>query len=439
MSNSQRVFPITIDPTTTVYPNNEDFWTVQVNSAGNGQSGLPASGQASTGTWYRGFITFNTSSIPAADITNAEINLTTLNKVGNFDSTYAIGITQSNYDLPIWSETFTDLYNNITNPANTAGDYVAITNPANINTSATYNLGTVARTDIAVKTGGANSFFSVSLRQGWDGGNPEDRYVVFGGHDSGSAAPKLILTYTPNDNYCHPSHIYANCAALGDCEYIGIAKVELNEINATTTYNNIPLGYNRYTSTAEVYTNETYSLKVTYKDNGQPVNTGLVAAWIDWNNDGSFDSSEYLGLSNPLNNNQTHTFTFTVPSNAGLTTTRLRVRSVYNDESLSSNMACDSKEYGETEDYLVSVQKSVMDTNELIANNIKVFPNPTRDLLNIDSKVNVVNLELYSLTGQKLLSFTGNQINLNGLPAGNYILKIKTADLKEYNHKVIKK
>lgn len=439
LTNSQREFPITIDPTTTVYPNNEDFWTTQVNSAGGGQSGLPAAGQASTGTWYRGTITFNTSSIPASQINNADITLSTLNVAGTFGGSYQIGLTQSNYDLPVWAEEYIDVYNYITHPANTAGDYVAISNPGNIGTVNTYNLGNTAKTDIAKKTGGANSFFAISVRQGWDGGNPENRYVVYGGHENGADAPKLILNYTQNDNYCHPTNIYANCAALGDCEYIGIAKVELNTLSKTTDYNNIPVGYNRYQEGTTLDLNQDYSLKVTYKDNGQPQNKGIVAAWIDWNGDGVLSESEFLGVSAPLNNNQIQTFNISVPSDATLGDTRLRVRSVYFDEALSAEKACYSMEYGETEDYNLTLQKGQMGIAEINQESIRVYPNPTSDFIQIETQKEIQEVMIYNTSGQQLIHSNSTRINTKELPKGVYIIKIKTADGKILTDKFIKK
>lgn len=438
LTDANREFPITIDPTTTVYPDNADFWTTQVNSTGNGQSGLPAGGQTSAGTWYRGTITFNTSSIPASTINNADISLTTLNVAGAFGGNYLIGLSQSNYDLPVWAETFLDVYNFITNPANTAGDYVAISNPGSVGTTNTYNLGNTAKTDIAKKTGGANSFFAISVRQGWDGGTPSDRYVVYGGHNNGADAPKLILNYTQSDNYCHPTNIYANCAALGDCEYIGIAKVELNTISKTTDYNNIPIGYNRYQDQTSLTLNNDYSLKVTYKDNGQPQNTGLVAAWIDWNGNGEFDASEFIGVSAPLNNGQVQTFNITVPSNATIGDSRLRVRSVYNDEILTAEKACYSMEYGETEDYNLTLEKDQMGTVETGVSLVRIYPNPVTDFINIEIQKEIKSVAVYSLAGQQLINAKTAKVGVRQLPKGVYVIKIKTVDGKEFTEKFIK-
>lgn len=439
LKSADRVYPITVDPTVSVYPLDEDFWTIQVNSAGGGQSGLPAAGRASTGTWYRGFITFDTASLPASTINDAQIVLTTANLGGTINSTYPIGISQSKFDVPIWTEYFSEIYDYITHSANSLGEYAIVENPAPINSSSTYNLGNAARADIARNTGGPDAFFSVSVRQGWIDGPVENHYVVYYGHEHGINAPTLILNYTQSDDYCHPAHIYANCAAIGDCEYIGISNVSLGSLNAPTTYDHIPIGYNQINGTTTLLRTMDYSLNVTYKDNGVPYNPGKLAAWIDWNGDGQFSAGEFLGVSGNMQNGQTHSFTFTVPITATLGETRMRVRSVYFDESLGANDACASKEYGETEDYTITIEKNSMGVNDLNKNEVEIYPNPTSDFVYIQSQSAIELVQIYNLNGQLVLTTQADQINLTHLPKGDYIIKVKTKEGKELTKKLIKK
>lgn len=437
--DNDRVFPLTIDPTTTVYPMNEDFWTVQVNSQGDGQSGLPAAGRVSSGIWFRGAITFDTSSIPPSDILDAQIVLTTINKVGNFSAEFPIGITQSNYDLPVWADDFLDVYNYITHPANMAGDYVAINNPGEINSTQTYNLGNTARNDIAKKTGSLNSFFSVSLRQGWDGGALVDRYVVYADHTHGEFAPQLILNYEQNDDYCRPMHLYSNCAALGDCEYIGIANVNFDTLDNSTSYDNIPIGYNRYNFGTEVGTEQTQQLNITYKDNGVPSNGGKIGVWIDWNGDGAFASDEFIGVSNVLTDGQVYSLQVTVPGYANLSTTRMRIRSVFSDEELNANDACSSKFYGESEDYDLTIGRGTMSINDTDLKALTVYPNPTHGILNIVSQTPIEAVTIYALNGQEMLRGKTTTIDASHLPNGTYVVTVQTTDGKIHHQKFIKK
>ncbi|ARV08641.1 hypothetical protein BTO05_02920 [Winogradskyella sp. PC-19] len=70
--------------------------------------------------------------------------------------------------------------------------------------------------------------------------------------------------------------------------------------------------------------------------------------------------------------------------------------------------------------------------NDLV--NFTVYPNPTRDYINIQSKVNFNKVELYSITGKKIntISNTDNlrstQIDMTNLDIGIYFIKIQNSD-----------
>lgn len=63
---------------------------------------------------------------------------------------------------------------------------------------------------------------------------------------------------------------------------------------------------------------------------------------------------------------------------------------------------------------------------------IKIYPNPTQDYISIDNADNLaVKANIYNVTGKLVLSstLTGNdRINVQELPAGNYILKLLDQD-----------
>ncbi|HNZ43656.1 MAG TPA: hypothetical protein PKN41_09960 [Bacteroidales bacterium] len=62
--SQDRAFPVVIDPDVSVYPTYAADWTGQCNSAGGGGNYNLAVGRASSGTYYRGWNRFNTSSVP---------------------------------------------------------------------------------------------------------------------------------------------------------------------------------------------------------------------------------------------------------------------------------------------------------------------------------------------------------------------------------------
>ena len=63
------------------------------------------------------------------------------------------------------------------------------------------------------------------------------------------------------------------------------------------------------------------------------------------------------------------------------------------------------------------------------SNSIKVYPNPTHDVLYID-KDEVSQYRIYNLDGQCIMNGEGNQISVSSLSAGTYLLQINTKIIK---------
>ena len=72
--------------------------------------------------------------------------------------------------------------------------------------------------------------------------------------------------------------------------------------------------------------------------------------------------------------------------------------------------------------------------NDLESNkySIDVYPNPTNDILNIQVEGSISSIEITNLLGQTLLTSKGNssreQIDISGLSAGNYFVKVVVGD-----------
>lgn len=112
-------------------------------------------------------------------------------------------------------------------------------------------------------------------------------------------------------------------------------------------------GYTHYDSTANVLRGAVYPISVSV-DNGGTEN---VAVWIDYNQNGVFDTTEFVAVGSGTGG-VTFTNNITIPVSAlpGLTT--MRVRDRYNT-ALENTDACGTYSYGETEDYLVNISASV--------------------------------------------------------------------------------
>lgn len=155
----------------------------------------------------------------------------------------------------------------------------------------------------------------------------------------------------PVTGICIPTS--ANGPADGD--YIN--RVALGTINNANTGGLAGPAYTNYSTTLS--TNLTRGTQYTVTVQGGTFNDDNVAAWIDYDQDETFEAGEKLGEVAITAANQTVTITFTVPTEATLGTTTLRVRNVFHNtgEPVPTD-PCFSYSYGETEDYGISIQNS---------------------------------------------------------------------------------
>lgn len=111
-------------------------------------------------------------------------------------------------------------------------------------------------------------------------------------------------------------------------------------------------GYADYTAlSTDVYLGGAETISISYDEN---YSSDEVMAWIDWNQNNSFEADEKYEIGNGSGNNSPYSQIIEVPVNAVLGMTRLRVR--LNDTSYDSNSEpCGESAYGEVEDYSVNV------------------------------------------------------------------------------------
>lgn len=95
---------------------------------------------------------------------------------------------------------------------------------------------------------------------------------------------------------------------------------------------------------------------------------------------------------------------------------------------------------GKTDSGVVSFMIALpkLGTSEVNTVKFEVYPNPTTDIINIETKGKVSSSVLYNMAGQKVLDSDQKQINVSSLSKGTYILKT-TIDGKDVTKKIIKK
>ena len=69
----------------------------------------------------------------------------------------------------------------------------------------------------------------------------------------------------------------------------------------------------------------------------------------------------------------------------------------------------------------------------------KIYPNPTTDFIKISTPNRIKNIEVYDLAGKRMdAKWNGDQIDVGNLPAGEYLLSVKTEG-KDFTERFIKK
>ncbi|QHC86207.1 hypothetical protein AS589_16130 [Empedobacter brevis] len=86
----------------------------------------------------------------------------------------------------------------------------------------------------------------------------------------------------------------------------------------------------------------------------------------------------------------------------------------------------------ESEEYLaVMVHLQPLSVNDFDLSNLKIYPNPVKDILNISSEQEISGIEIFNLLGQQVLNkkinMKNTSIDASEFPRGNYILNIKSA------------
>ena len=163
--------------------------------------------------------------------------------------------------------------------------------------------------------------------------------------NTATSNPIQITVNSPSNCYCTPPATNCNFSDV-------ITNVTLGTINNTSACS--PNGYVNYTTqTAANYTtNLTTSTTVPMSVTVGPGGTEYVGVWIDYNQNGVFEASEFTALGSA--NGAVITSNLNIPATATAGATRMRVRVQYN-VALTGADACLGYTYGETEDYKVTI------------------------------------------------------------------------------------
>ena len=157
-----------------------------------------------------------------------------------------------------------------------------------------------------------------------------------------SGSRSVLLTY------CVP-------AFQGGCGQQFIQSVYFNTIKNVNSgctsltanrFNNYPI--TSYTTT--VLKGSKYELKMTASNASE-----IFGAWIDFNQNSTFDANEFYNSGNVIAANANDSVSITIPCNAKLGYTRIRIRSRSNQGTITSGDPCTQFGSGEAEDYTILI------------------------------------------------------------------------------------
>lgn len=244
--------------------------------------------------------------------------------------------------------------------------------------------------------------------------------------------------YSTTDNFTTGAVSYCNAQGNSvDDEYIGEVSLNgiINNSEGSTTsgytsykgmviFNQIEIG-----STGNTISVKKYWTGTQYRE--------AVSAWIDYDQDGIFTSSEKILESGSSINPETVSNTFNVPVNAKTGNAVMRVlMKYYNAASQIQDDPCETFSYGEVEDYTVNFFENTLSQVDQDLEAISVYPNPFETIVDVrlPSSLSATDFtfNIYDVLGRSItidtLEMDDRMIRLamiNQLKSGTYILKIR--------------
>ena len=233
-----------------------------------------------------------------------------------------------------------------------------------------------------------------------------------------------IIVFVTSLNYCMSS-------STSSATYISNVTVTsggMSQINNTSLAANYSNYYNNpalHVHLAPGSNNNVLSVTKSWSGSQSPA---AVSAWIDFNGNGTFESTEQIldsasSLTTPITAN------FSVPAGSisgGSCGTTMRV--IVSSGTISS--PCGTIPVGEVEDYRGIFGPGLSTDDISKSQEIAVYPNPASDVLHISGISSETKFEIYNAVGQKLADGkTSDRINIHHLVKGVYFIQIKDKKL----------
>jgi hypothetical protein len=182
-----------------------------------------------------------------------------------------------------------------------------------------------------------------------------------------NALPVITTATATPSPACHDSQVALNASSIvsgpqtlpaGYCSTINSGSGLMNQVTFGSINNNSLASnptaspyYTNYNLTTNVQPGQTLPLTIV---NG--TSAAIISVWIDYNRDGQLAASEWQQVALAAAVGATVSINITIPANAQMGLTKMRIRSRLSGNLNGSGDACTTLGSGETEDYLVNIQ-----------------------------------------------------------------------------------
>jgi len=112
---------------------------------------------------------------------------------------------------------------------------------------------------------------------------------------------------------------------------------------------------------------------------------------------------------------------------------------VWNDTTTFYHLTITDSLNCSVEDDIFEVYTTTASGKDIQNQDIKIYPNPTDDILFIECESPMWSVEIFDLKGQKVLTSNHNDIDISGLSQGAYVAKIKLDNLQYVTKVIVKK
>ena len=300
-------------------------------------------------------------------------------------------------------------------------------------------------------------------------------YIFTQSLDLSTPGGYLITAYTnddsdnSNNSFSYNVSNYAETCtpvATAGCNLDGIKQFILNTINADdgdigcNSENNV--GAQGYADRRDLFTDLSRSegeniytiqaMQLWSPETAPPFNPGDegFAAWIDFNDNGVFESSELLINSSFQTSGSLENFTLTIPTSAQLGSHTLRVKAI--DITAGDNLInpCENFSYGEVHDYTVNIVETLGVNNITLYNSEFKIISLNNNQFNISLSTNYtdnISFSVYDISG-KILVFNNiskesdkyiYDLDMSYAASGIYLVKMGNSELGYKFGKIIVK